>query len=173
MHARSPLDSNPFNDSSKVLALLVVTGGKGDTWHEGERPPPKVQEHSIDGFQMQLAFMMLLLASADVGAVPPPPPPTIQPGNPAPATVLPPPLVPYSPTPAPIGSPEVAPPAPPNMRWVLVDEATLQPRPSRAFTNTTDSSCARSWVLPRAACGATLQVASFASQGLVFPNPSP
>jgi hypothetical protein len=82
---------------------------------------------------MQLAFMMLLLASADVGAVPPPPPTTIQLGNPAPATVLPPPLVPYSPTPAPIGLPEVAPPAPPNMRWVLVDEATLQPPPEPGF----------------------------------------
>ena len=82
---------------------------------------------------MQLAFIVLLVATADVGAVPSPATTDIRPGNPAPATVLPPPLVPYSPTPEPAGAPAGLLPAPPNMRWVLVDEATMQPAPEPGF----------------------------------------
>jgi len=69
------------------------------------------------------------MAAADVV---PPQTPTVQSGNPAPATVLPPLLVPYSPPPEPAGPPAGAPRAPPNMRWVLVDE-TMPPPPEPGF----------------------------------------
>jgi hypothetical protein len=84
---------------------------------------------------MQLALVMLLFARTDVdpGAVPTPPTTNTQPGSPAPATVFPPPLLPYSPPPEPASPSAEPPPAPPNMRWVLVDEATLRPPPEPGF----------------------------------------